>query len=165
MIFNADEVFEIGKQIEVNGGRFYRRAAVIAADPESSRFLLRLAEMETQHEHAFAELQTKLTAEFQRDDQGLADFDQQALAYLKSMADGKVFDADADPVSKLSGQESVEQILRIALAFEKNSVVFYSAVKTMVPGRLGKDKVDALVNEELGHIAMLSDELAKHQKH
>ncbi len=65
MPFNADEVFEMAEQIERNGGKFYRAAA--EKFPAVRELLLKLAEMEDNHERTFAnmraELSTKETAQ------------------------------------------------------------------------------------------------------
>ena len=161
MFFNANEIFEIGKQIEVNGGKFYRKAAELATDPRAKDALRRLAEMEASHEEIFGELQEKLTQAFAVDQRAMPDFDQQAANYLKAMATGKIFDVDSDPLKKIKGGEGPAKLLEIAIDFEKNSVVFFAAMKKMVPDALGKAQIDVLIDEEIGHAAMLCEELVK----
>jgi rubrerythrin len=51
----------------------------------------------------------------------------------------------------------MEDILRLAIGMEKDSVVFYLALQELVPSRLGGPRVDNILKEELGHIAQLSD--------
>ena len=43
--------------------------------------------------------------------------------------------------------------------FEKDSVVLYSAMRSMVPEDLGQNHVEKLINEELQHISMLTEKL------
>lgn len=44
--FNADEIFQIAEQIERNGARFYRSAALLGFDKGTKQKLLELAKME-----------------------------------------------------------------------------------------------------------------------
>jgi len=76
------------------------------------------------------------------------------------MADGHVFDLKKDPSSELTGTESVEDILKLAIEAEKDSIVFYLGLKDFVSVRAGKDKVEAIIKEEMGHIVVLSRKMA-----
>jgi rubrerythrin len=76
------------------------------------------------------------------------------------MADGRVFDVRSNPAEKLSGKESLKDIVQFAIGMEKDSIVFYLGVKDMVPSALGKDKIDAIIREEMRHITILSKELS-----
>jgi rubrerythrin len=43
---------------------------------------------------------------------------------------------------------------------EKDSIVFYLGMKELVPERLGKNRIDGIIKEEMGHLASLGTELA-----
>jgi rubrerythrin len=88
------------------------------------------------------------------------DPDGQAALYLRAMVDGHVFDVRADPVELLTGKETVADILGMAMGMEKDSIVFYLGMKEMVPETLGKNRIDDIIKEEMGHLALLSNELA-----
>ena len=155
--FNADEIYEMAEQIERNGVRFYKFVAEKAADEKTRKLLLELADMEVEHEKVFAALREQLSS---KDREPMAfDPDNQLGSYLQAMADGKVFDVKADPTDSLTGQESLEEVLRLALGREKDSVVFYLGMKEMVAEGSGRDKVDRIIKEELSHIGALSTEL------
>ena len=160
--FNADEIFELAEQMERNGARFYRRAAEAVKDPRAHDLLLRLAQMEVDHEKTFGAMRAELTD----GDRTLTvyDPDGQAAQYLRAMVSGHVFDVKLDPSTQLTGKESLEQIYHSAIAAEKNSVVYYLGLKEIVPERLGKDKVDSIIKEEMGHITLLSGELSALRK-
>jgi rubrerythrin len=51
-------------------------------------------------------------------------------------------------------------MFEIAVAAEKDSVVFYTAIKELVAPGIGRDKVDAIIDEELGHLVVLKLQLA-----
>ena len=75
------------------------------------------------------------------------------------MADSHGGEGDPKAADKLSGDESLADILKIAIGLEKESILFYLGLRDMVPERLGQDKVDAIVKEERSHVATLTKEL------
>ncbi|MFO7964369.1 MAG: ferritin family protein [Desulfobacterales bacterium] len=149
--FNADEVFEMAEQIERNGAAFYRSAAKEITDPEERRLLNDLAEMENEHEQTFAQLRKSLSMK----DKESTVFDpmDEAAAYLRALADTRVFFERALDMS------SLEAVLKDAILAEKDSIVFYLGMKEMVPSDLGKNKIDAIIKEEMSHIRLLSKSL------
>ena len=152
--FNADEIFEMAEQIERNGARFYRRAAGPAGG-EGRDLLLRLAEMEDDHERTFADMRAELPPAGRQST--AFDPDNEAVLYLQAMADGKVF--RCDPSEALSGQEPMEEILDVAIGLEKDSIVFYQSMKDVVPAAAGKETLDAIIRQEIGHILDLTKQL------
>jgi len=72
-----------------------------------------------------------------------------------------VFDARQDPAGLLSGTETVEDIYRMALDREKDSVVFYLGLKDAVPKSWGRERVDAVIREEMKHIAVVNTYLTE----
>ena len=155
--FNADEVFEIAERIEVNGGKFYRRAAEMIEDAEAKELMLRLAAMEDDHERFFSALRAQAK---KNDGEDLGfDPDGEAAAYLQAFADGHVFDVSSDVSEKFKGVETVEEIIRTAIGFEKDAIVFFLGIKSFVPEWLGKDKINELIKEEQRHIVILTNAL------
>ena len=154
--FNADEIFEMAEQIERNGVTFYRAAAEKL--PSVRQVLLDLAAMEEEHEKTFADIRAQLSGREQ--EPMVFDPDGEAQMYLRVVADGQVFDVKADSAEQLTGQETAEDILKIAIALEKDSIAFYAGLKECVPPRAGKDKVEGIIREEFGHIATLSEKLS-----
>jgi rubrerythrin len=149
--FNADEVFKIAEQIEINGAKFYRSAAENIVEPEKKKLLFHLAEMEDEHIKTFKELHNQLST----NEKELTTFDpdDQSAYYLKALADTRVF------YEKTIDNTDLTEILKTAITAEKDSIVFYLGMKDVVPAHLGKDKLDAIIKEEMGHISLLSKEL------
>ena len=154
----ADEIFEMAEQIERNGSRFYRRAAQGFTDSRARQLMLDLAAMEDEHEKVFAGMRAELLQ--QEREPRAPDPYGEAILYVRGMADGHVFDVRTDPSERLTGKETMEDILRTAIELEKDSIVFYLGVKEVVPERLSKQRIDDIVKEEMGHIAVLSKEMA-----
>lgn len=155
MPFNADEVFEMAEQIERNGAKFYRAAAKKL--PDLSKLLLDLAQMEDEHEETFKALRTELLGE--EVEAPVYDPDNEAHKYLRVMADGHVFDLKADPLEQLADKQTPEDILKMAMGAERDSIAFYVGLKDFVSQRAGKDKVEGIIKEEMDHIATLNQKL------
>jgi rubrerythrin len=155
-VFNANEVFEMAEQIERDGADFYRDAATNAQDASVRALFHRLALLEQDHERTFARLRERLVGPARHED--WTDGDEDAMAYLRALASNRVFDREK---AQLTGQETSEQVLRIAIGFEKESIAFYLGIKELMPDDLGKNEVDALVREEMRHVTMLTEALPK----
>ncbi len=157
MIFNADEVLKIAEQIERNGIAFYEKAAERFQGDEK-RTLLRLADMERTHQQVFATWRRELSDA----NQGLEAFDPEgeAARYLAAFADGQIFAPKADAAALLSPENSESDILEMAIGLEKDSVVFYVAIRDAVPETLGEDKINQIIQEEMAHILLLSRTLS-----
>ena len=153
--FNADEVFAVAEQIERNGASFYRKCAEL--NPGQAELLTGLAEMEDSHERTFAHLRSKLPASSSTPT--TADPDDESASYIEAMAKGLVFDTTKDPAESIGENASLEEILRTAIGLEKDSVVFYTGIRESVGRRVGRDEIDAIIREELGHIGLLSSML------
>ena len=155
--FNAWEIFGIAEEIERNGARFYRKAAESIEDADTRSKLLELAEWEAQHEISFAEMKNALP---ERERQPTVwDPEQKDALYLKAMADGHVFDPKTDPSEKLGEKEDPKEILQAAIALEIEAMAFFAGLKSLVPAGMGRNKVDAIIEEEMRHIGILSQEL------
>ncbi len=152
--FNADEIFEIAEKIEENGGIFYRKAAE-HVDGEEKDFLLELARMEDDHIVTFSNLRKELSSA----EKASTTFDPEgeAALYLNALADTRVFfEKDINPTN-------MQDILTAAVTAEKDSIVFYLGMMDLVPGKLGKDKINDIIKEEMAHIRLLSSRLSAYK--
>ena len=153
--FNAEEILEIACQIERNGARYYRRAAELVGDESAKLILTDLAVMEDSHEIVF---------EMMRGDPDLlstllGDADGPAVLYLKALAGGHIFRRDADPSADLRPGVSVEEVFERAIEMEIRSIAFYEGVRKRMTPELGRSKIEAIMDEEMGHVALLSRRL------
>ena len=149
--FNADEIFEMAEQMERNGAKFYRDAAENAVDSANKELLMGLSKMEETHEKMFESMRAELTAA----DKASTVFDPsgEAALYLRALVDSRVF------FKKEIDIKSMVEILKSAIEAEKDSIVFYLGMKEAVPQNLGRDRLEAIIKEEMGHIRVLSKEL------
>jgi len=153
---NADEIFEIAEQIERNGAKFYRAAAKKFSALRQT--LIGLAADEDEHLKTFQAMRAQLTSKQQQPD--VFDPEGQAQMYLRAMADGHIFDIKADPSEKLSGKQKPDDILKMAIGIERDSIAYYVGLRDYVPARAGRDKVEDIIKEEMRHIAVLNEKLA-----
>ena len=152
--FNADEIFEMALDFERQGVRFYTTASAMFDDPEVKGMLAGLAAMEEEHERIFSSMRERLVGH-----EGYAqvfDPDGIAASYLRAMTGGEVFDA----MAPLNGSETLADILRKGIAAEKNSVVFYTGLRSAVPENLGRGELEKIIDEEMKHIGILSERLS-----
>ncbi len=150
--FNADEIFEMAEQIERNGVKFYKNAADSVDNDSHKELLNRLSQMEVHHEKIFAKMRRELS-DLEKDSSTF-DPGQETRDYLRALADTRVF------FNKKMDLTSMEEILKSAVAAEKESIVFYLGMKKMVPPKFGADRLDDIIQEEMDHIVILSKELA-----
>ena len=94
-------------------------------------------------------------------EEGLSIFDPlgRSAMYLQAMADARTWEGRISPMQDLSGNETAKEIIEIALEAEKEMVVFYVGLKDMVYFKAGKEKVEEIIIEELGHISALLKKL------
>jgi len=150
--FNAAEVYEMGEEIERNGEHFYRKAVELTENAELKDMLMCLADQERDHIALFRELREKLppaassTSPLDDDDVSL---------YLQSLADSKVFKTSEDVDRVLGQAKTIEEILDLALRFEKDSILFFQWARDLTREDWGKEKIDELIEEEKKHIAQL----------
>lgn len=157
-VFNANEVFNIGVQIEKNGKEFYLEAQKRTNDPFLKKMFAQLAAWEGNHVELFEQLRANLPTN--ANSQIEYDPDNMIHLYLKSVADNKLYVSQDYAIDSCKTQL---EILKKALNFERESVVLYSSMKELVPQNLGKDEIDKLVIEELKHVGQLTKEINKLQ--
>ena len=159
---SALEIFEVAEQIERNGAEFYRRAAEIFDDSEVKNIFLELVEWEKAHQELFAEMREQLSQQSGEHQAGRAEgadlIDPQIMASLA------VFGIEAEPSSELTGKESIEDVLHMAIQKEKDSIVYYTGLKEFVPEATDKEKVDDIIKEEMRHIKILDQALAQRRR-
>jgi len=158
IVFNAEEIYQIGVEIEKNGETFYTIAASTMAGTDLKKLFDELSAWERGHVTLFEGLIKGLPKDAASSEQ--FDPDRQKSMYLKAIADGHVFIMNKDIQGLVSTCRDAVSILRLALNFEKDSVALYTSMKAVVPPRLGQAAIERLINEEIQHVAMLQQKIA-----
>ncbi|HMK52278.1 MAG TPA: ferritin family protein [Thermodesulfobacteriota bacterium] len=154
--FNADEIFQMGIEIEANGQKFYETVAKNTSEPSAQKVFFDLARWESEHIELFRKLRQGLPDSAKQED--LFDPNQELHLYLKATADSHVFVRNKDITALATMCKTPIEALDLAVAFEKDSVVFYTTMKKLVPEHLGKNQIDSLIDEEITHIFVLTQE-------
>lgn len=156
---NADEIFKIGVEIEKNGRAFYDAAASAVDHPGAAKLFSELSAWEIKHVELFESLRKNLPVEARSGD----DFDPASDTgnYVKDAADNHIFLKNADPAALARSCKNAVEALDLALTFEKDSVVFYTAMKKLIPAHMGQASIDSIIEEEIRHVAILNGEKAK----
>jgi len=157
-VYDAGEILAIAERIEENGVRYYERAAEIVLDPKAQEMLLSLADMEREHARTFAAMRRE-HAEREAPPSAAAP-DSDAVKYLRSIADGFLFQPSEDPAEALDERIAVREVLRRAITAEKESIALYVGLREAVASDADRHRVERIIREEMGHAAMLSDWLA-----
>jgi rubrerythrin len=113
--------------------------------------------MEDEHRSTFAAMRSELSGRMKEDT--AYDPYLEAGMYLTAMADTHGGEGAPTAAAALTGDESLADILRTAVQLEERSIVFYLGIRDMVPEKLGKDKIDAIIAEEKNHIVVLAAKL------
>lgn len=161
--FNPIEVLELACHVERYGERFYRLAAERVDDDDARKLLLDLADYEVRHEEVFTAMKQELAGRSAQDLEAevARDPDGTVGRYLQAMANGLVFEVDGEPGDRLRGDESLEELLRLALQMEQTSIAFYSGIQRAIPASWGPERLDAIIDEERSHVVYISGELAR----
>jgi rubrerythrin len=157
--FNAAEVFDIAIKIEENGKRFYDQSRAIIDDPEVKKLFEELAREEVQHKEKFQALRSHLPV-----DAGsctVFDPNHELNLYIKMMADQHVFTADGSVEAQIAGIKDARDALKLAVEFEKDSVIFFLSMQDATEGAKDKEFIGTLVKEEQEHLRRISLELKR----
>jgi len=149
--FNAAEVFKIAIAIEDNGKKFYDKAVGIVSDPEVKALFQDLGSQEVDHKARFEAMKAAAPAPTS----AVWDPDNELDQYIKITADQHVFIAKTID-SLMAEVKDVKSALKLAMEFEKDSVIFFLTLEDATDGQKDKDAIRALVKEEQEHLKRLS---------
>ncbi len=158
IMFSPSDLFDIAIQIERNGAAFYRKAAQQFAEPAVREELLDLALMEEEHEATFELLKERLLG-VAPGASDLFESDTEAVAYLESFTQGRIFDMSKDTGPAAGQTLTLIDVLRQAIEKERDSVMFYLGMKNLIPASEGADKIDSIIKQEMSHIGILQRRL------
>ena len=158
--FSLSEAFLMAEEIEANGFEFYRLNAQASRDKSVKALFAALAEKEKVHQEVFVGFRQEFCGE---NDVHFVDQDDQAAAYIKTVADNHVFNLNKDVSSLVASVQTPGSAIRMAIGFEKDTIVFFTAIRDAVRDE-NRDKIDLLIREEFDHIRILQEELDKLEK-
>ena len=160
--FNAGEVFKIAIDIEENGRLFYSKALTKADHPLVAEIFEDLGQEEIKHKQRFTELMNELPDATTGNT--VWDPDNEMDQYLKMMADMHVFRKSEDVDAKIAEIGGPEEALKMAMEFEKDSIVFFAELQSLTETDEASKNIGQLVREEQQHLKRLALQLRKLQQ-
>ena len=152
-MFSLKDIIDIAVQIEQNGEKTYRHAAEKIQNPSLSALLQWLADEEVKHMEWFETLIDTV--------HGTGDFPEQekmGRALLKNAVGDQSFTLeDAD----FSSMETIEDLLKLAIEFEKDTVLFYGMLQPLIQDQQTLEQLHAVIQEEENHVRHLKKVLSE----
>lgn len=148
--FRANEIAKAAVEIERKGQDFYRRVAAKAKTDKNRELFEYLAEEETKHEAIFAALMERLgTLELP----AWSTQDEYAQ-YLDALIDSHALFSGGLAEKYMADAEDEETAIRMAMSFEKDTLLFFTEMETLVP-QSEKAAVRQCIEEERLHLRRL----------
>ena len=114
-----------------------------------------MAAVELNHEKFFSDLKTRYENEI---DRNFKRQDPKPLSrYAKAIQDYRVFDFDFILKSTVTGHENVSDVIHLAIGFEKDTIVFYAGIASLVEDRTWGRLLKEIIREEFDHLSQLTD--------
>ena len=159
MAYSATEIMEMAVQTEKGGKLFYETVAAQTKDDSLKALFSYLADEENKHIRIFEDVAKSIGV---APDEMPSNWEEVAL-YLKAITDSRYFLGPDKALSLAKDAKSTSQAVKLALAFEKETLVFYLEAADMVP-TLNRPAIEALVREERAHVRKLTGFLQTCQK-
>jgi len=150
-VFTAGELYDIALGIERNGVAYYESLAQVAGASGLKDTYKKLADMERHHIQVFQDLRSHAGAEPVVPQVDEAEY----RGYLEALIDSSVFTNDQVAKDLARSAAGPAEALQLALGAEKDSILFYSEMRGLVPQR-ERNAVDEIINEERAHVRELS---------
>ncbi len=146
--YSINEVIEQAVQTEKLGYEFYiSMANRFDKDEKFRKFFETLAVKEQEHEKTFTGLKETIG------DQNLEGWEE-ASQYLRAIVESEFFLGKNKSLPSLDHLETVEDAVRFAIGFEKETLLYFLSLKDVIKE---KELVNKIINEEKEHIVWLSD--------
>ncbi len=150
--FSGREILEIAIGIEKNGYTFYDTLTHSAGDADARNIYGMLASREVEHMVTFKRMLKGIVSESSEEPYSSEEY----ALYLKALVDSTVFTNEQMAHEKAKKVKSDAEAINIALAAEKDSILFYHAIQDIVSPRDRKE-LDKIIEEERSHVKQLSD--------
>lgn len=149
-IFRASEIVEFAIRIEQNGYAYYEGIEKIVTDEKIKALVTHLKEEEKKHEDYFRSLLDGLTLANPRET-----YEGEYEEYLKALVDSHIFGASDGAEKALAKVQNEEDAIRMAMGFEKDTILFFLELRNMVSEK-DRKVVEKLVQEEKTHLKKLA---------
>ena len=148
-MFSVREIFDLAIRIEKNGERFYRDAIKKSSNPSLKSLLEWLADQEAKHETWFSERKEMLDTKGND-----LELEEMGSSILQGILGDQSFSLREADLSKI---DSVEALIQLAVEFEKDSILFYEMIASLIGDDETSEKLNEIIAEENRHIELLED--------
>lgn len=151
-LFKASEMLGVAVEIERNGEAFYTAMAERLKNEKVKELFRFLADEERQHIRDFQKMMESV-GEYRPVGES---YPGEYEAYVKALADSRIFTKKMDPEELAEAVKTVRQALDMAMGAEKESILFYTEMKRFVPGS-EHEVMDGIIEQERNHLMKLAD--------
>ncbi|ABR30458.1 ferritin [Thermosipho melanesiensis] len=137
----VNELLGVALKIEGAGYSYYTKLANISTGKLKELFV-ELANEEREHAKIFEEILKSF-----EENQTLS-LNEEEIGYLKAFADDIIF-----PKLSIKVPQSVKEALKLAIEVEKDSIIFYTDIKALIPN---KEAFEKIIEEEKKHMKKLT---------
>ena len=148
-MFRASEMLQMAIEIERAGLAFYEACVRAARDEQASEVFQFMAGEEKRHIEIFRRMEEPL-AHYELPET----YPGELQAYMRALIQERVFAKPETGAQRAAAVENPFQAIAVAIGFEKDSILFYSAMKQLVRQSEG-EAIDQVISEEQGHIRRL----------
>jgi len=142
---------ELAVQTEKGGKLFYETVAAQSKDENLKSLFLYLADEENKHIRVFEDIAKTIKVAA---DEMPANWEEVSL-HLKAITDSRYFLGKDKALSLIKDAKTTAQAVELALAFEKETLVFHLDATDAIPA-VNRPAVESLIREERAHIRKLT---------
>ena len=149
--YSAPEVMEMAVQTEKGGKLYYETVAAQTSDAGLKGLFGFLAEEESKHVRVFEDIARAVKVAPAEEPYNW----EEVVPYLKAVTESRYFLGSDKALVLARAAKTPLDALRSAMAFEKETLVFYVQLRDMVSEH-NRPAVDKLINEEKAHVRKLA---------
>lgn len=145
-MLDVKEIMEFAVFIEEQGYEFYVDAMKKFSEPRVTELFQYLADEEFKHEKIFKHLLIQ-AGEFKAGEP----HDPEYQAYMREFCKAHSLANREATVARLAKASGLEEVLDMAMGFEKDSIIFFSELNGIYT-KGNSAPVDKIIHEEMGHL-------------
>ncbi len=148
-MFTIADILDVAVQLEKNGSKVYRQAMEQVSDPDLMSMLQWLAEEEEAHIRWFQEMR-QLTKGVHTN----PDLEELGRRMLRDAVGESAFSLQDKDIPAM---EQVRELVDTALEFERDTVLFYEMIASVVEKEETRLQLNQVIEEEKQHVRKLQD--------
>lgn len=155
VLFSARDIAEAAVEKEKKRREFYTQVYELSTEKEMKELFQFLMKEEEKHVAAFTRIRDSLPTEAAQSEEYTADMQ----TYMDSIVDDRLY-SDMDSKEFVQKALSGKDVYRLAIGFEKDAILYFTEFLPYLT-EPDREVVSGLIEEEKGHIRMLSERKRK----